>query len=198
MPINLIEKGYNETNAVNPGESFKLPAGGYVCRVVNVEFVYSKKNLPMLELYLDITEGEFKNYFTESTRRRKQFNSGLRWEPNGIYRQTILTADDKVSSFFKGLLTLLVKDNPNANVKLDAFDYACFFGAMLGFVFAEEEYDFNGYSGVRVVPKFPKSIEDIRNGNFKIPELKRSPESSSNTSDNDFGGTPVSKDDTPF
>lgn len=199
MGINLNAHGYAETRAALPGEFVKLPPGGYICLVVNAEIAYSKAGNPMLTLYLDIAEGEFKGYFGEATKRTQASNPNKRWDTGGVYRQSIFTKDNKVSPFFKGLLNLLTQDNPGAKVNPDAFEPDCFDAATIGFVFAEEEYKFNDKTGVRVVPKTPKTVEDIRSGNFKIPELKNKPAQETPKTDyDDLGGTPIPNDDSPF
>lgn len=200
MTINLNEHGYAETRAATPGEFVKLPSGGYICLIVNAEGVYSKNGNPMLVLNLEIVEGEFKGYFADATKRTQAFNPDKRWDNGGVYRQGIFTQDKKISPFFKGLLTVLMKDNPNIKINFDAFNPEFIEGATLGFVFAEEEYDYNGHVGVRVVPKFPKSIEDIRSGNFKVPELKskHAQDPPAAKASDAFGGTPIPDDESPF
>lgn len=199
MGFPLNAHGYQEVKAANPGEFVKLPPDGYVCTVVNAEAVYSKKGAPMLVLFLDITEGDFKGYFADLTKRSKQFRPDLRWDNCGVYRQMLYTNDDKASPFFKGLLSLFIADNSNVKINFDDFEPVSLIGAQLGFVFAEEESDYNGKVTVKVVPKFPKHIADIREGNFKVPELKRKPAQDAPAKDyDDFGGTPIDPKDTPF
>ena len=200
MGINLNAHGYAEAKTAIPGEFVKISPDGYVCTVVNAEIKYAKTGTPMLVLFLDVAEGDFKGYFSDATKRSKASNPDKRWESGGIFRQNIFNKNDSISPFFKGLLAVFAKDNPNVKVNYDDFEPACFFGAQIGFVFAEEEYDFNGYAGVHVVPKIPKSVTDIREGNFKVPELKRKPaqDSTPKKDYDDLGGEPVEPEDTPF
>lgn len=200
MAINLNEHGYANARTAIPGEFGKLPVGGYICTVADSEIIYSKAGNPMLRLFLEITEGEFKGYFNEATKRSQKFNPDKRWDSGGIFHQNIFNKDDKVSPFFKGLITVLMRDNPDTKINFDAFDPSCIFGAKIGFVFAEEEYDYNGHAGVRVVPKIPKAVADILDGNFKVPELKRKSgqEETRKRDYDDIGGETVELDDTPF
>lgn len=196
--MNLNQYGWENAASIMPGEAITLPAGGYICEIKNAFFVKSKKGSPMINLCLDVTEGDFAGYFTKSTKRAKTYNPDKPWDNSGIYRQNICNNDGKISPYFKGLINALIADN--AAVKNDFtpanFQPEQLFGARLGFVFGEEEYDFNGYSGVKCVPKFPKSIADINNGNFKIPDRKTLP--ADNVPKNTLEGTPISDDDTPF
>lgn len=166
-------KGYDDVQAVAPGEFSKLPAGGYVCQVINAQITNSKAGNPMLVLFLDIAEGDFQGYFKNALSRAKSFNPDTKWDNSGIYRQLIFNDDGNVSKFFKGLLSCFEKSNPNFSFKPHAFDENILRGSLIGFIFAEEEYLWNDEVKIRVFPKFPKSIDVIRAGVFKVPEIKR-------------------------
>lgn len=202
MAINLLEHGYNEVNAAMPGEFSSLPAGGYVCKVFYAELSKSKAGNLMLVLFLDVAEGDFQGHFKAAADRVKNFDASKQWDNSGIYRQLVLSADGKVAPFFKGLLTCLEKSNPNLKVNLTSFEPSILRGCLCGFVFAAEEYSKkNGDIGTRTFAKFPRSVDDIRNGKFTVPELKKMQNNSApaNTAaKDDWGGTPVDPDDTPF
>ncbi len=167
-------KGYEETQAVLPGEFAKLPAGGYVCGVVHAEITKSKAGNPMLVLYLDIVEGEFAKYFRDAFDRVRNSRPDIKWDNSGIYRQLIFDKAGKVSSFFKGLLTCFERSNENFHFNPRTFDEQILRGRLVGFVFADEEYQKkDGSIGTRVFAKFPKTVDDIRNSNFTVPETKK-------------------------
>ena len=139
----------------------QLPVGGYVCKIVGTAIETTKTGKEMLCLRLDIAEGTETGFFD---------NSG---EKKPIYRQVITDDTGQVHRFFKGLLLMIVRSNPDYAFDPAAFDARTLEGKLIGMVFAEEHYQKrDGSDGVRVVPKFPKNIEDIRNGNFTIPEQK--------------------------
>lgn len=165
-------KGYDDVQAVAPGEFSKLPAGGYVCQVINAQITNSKAGNPMLVLFLDIAEGDFQHHFKNALARVKSSSPDIKWDKSGIYRQLIFD-NGKVSRFFKGLLNCFQKSNPNFSFKPHAFDENILRGSLIGFIFAEEEYLWNDEVKIRVFPKFPKSIDVIRAGVFKVPEIKR-------------------------
>ena len=180
--IDLI--GYEDTTATLPGEFAKLPVGGYVCNVVNAEITKSKAGNPMLVLYLDIVEGEFTRHFRDAFDRVRGSRPDIKWDNSGIYRQLIFDKPEKdkdgrekpkkVSRFFKGLLTCFEHSNENFNFNPRTFDEQILRGKLIGFVFADEEYPKkDGSIGIRTVAKFPKTVEDIRSGNFTVPEMKK-------------------------
>ena len=199
MAINLLEHGYNDVNAAMPGEFSSLPAGGYVCKVFNAELTKSKAGNLMLVLFIDVAEGDFQGHFKAAADRVKNFDTSKQWDNSGIYRQLLFSNDNKVAPFFKGLLTCFEKSNPNLKLNLANFETSVLRGCLCGFVFASEEYTKkNGEVGTRTFAKFPRSVDDIREGKFTVPELKNLDKKSApaNTAANDsFGGTPVANDD---
>lgn len=194
-------KGYDDVQAVTPGEFPKLPAGGYVCQIIHAELTKSKADNPMLVLYIDIAEGDFAGYFKDSSSRVKSFRSDSKWDNSGIYRQLIFDKDGNTSRFFKGLITCIEKSNPNFKINPRAFDEQRLRGLLIGCLFAEEEYPRRDATiGTRLFIKFPKTVDDIHSGNFSVPELKKLPATAQTDSpkQDDWGGTPVSNDDIPF
>ena len=170
--IDLI--GYDDVPAVLPGEFAKLPAGGYICNVVNAEVTNSKAGNPMLVICLDIAEGEFTRHFRNAFDRVRGARPDIKWDNSGIYRQLIFDKNGKVSSFFKGLLACFERSNSNLNFNPRNFDEKILRGCLIGFVFAEEEYmKKDGSIGSRTFAKFPKPVDDIRDDNFTVPELKK-------------------------
>lgn len=175
-------KGYEDAQAVLPGEFAKLPAGGYVCGVINAEITKSKAGNPMLVLYLDIVEGEFAGFFRDAFDRVRSSRPDIKWDNSGIYRQLIFDKSGTVSRFFKGLLTCFEKSNNKFYFNPRTFDEQILRGCLIGFVFAEEEYPKkDGSTGIRTFAKFPKVVDDIRSGNFTVPEMKKLSETKSST-----------------
>lgn len=170
--IDLV--GYDDVPAVFPGEFAKLPAGGYVCLVTNVEITNSKAGNPMIVLFLDIAEGEFAKHFRNAFDRVHSSRPDIKWDNSGIYRQLIFDKTGKVSRFFKGLLTCFERSNGKFYFNPRTFDEQALRGCLIGFIFAEEEYQKKDSTiGVRTFAKFPRAVDDIRSGNFNLPELKK-------------------------
>lgn len=200
MGINLAEHGYNDVQPAIPGEFIPLPAGGYVCRIINAEIVKSKAGNLMLVLFIDIAEGDFQGFFKNATDNARNFDPKKKWDNSGTYRQLIFDSAGRIARFFKGLISTVEQSNSNFRININDFDPASLRGQLCGFVFAGEEYQKrDGSISERVFIKFPKKIEDIRSGNFKLPDTKRlEKKSSTDIVDIDFGGEPISPDDTPF
>ncbi len=94
MLYKFTDEQWNANKAAQPGEFTNLPAGGYVCKIVDSEFTTSKAGNDMLNLKLDIAEGDFANYYQYFFDRFKN------WNNNAIYRQLILDQKKNVSIQF--------------------------------------------------------------------------------------------------
>lgn len=193
-------KGYDDVQPAMPGEFAKLHAGGYICQVINAEITKSKVGNPMLILFIDIAEGDFQGYFKNNLMRIKSFNPDIKWDNSGIYRQLIFDNNGNTSRFFKGLITCFEKSNPRFSFKPHAFDENILRGSLIGFIFAEEEYMWNGDIKSRVLPKFPRIVDDIRQGKFSVPDIKHldKPTPKPAQSSDPFAGSPIDPDDMPF
>lgn len=201
MGINLADKGYFDIPAANPGDFSRLPAGGYVCRIINAEFTNSKAGNLMLVLFIDIAEGNFQGYFKASSVNARKFDPNKKWDNTGIYRQLLFDhSNQRISPFFKGLISCIELSNETIKFNINNFEPDSLRGLLCGFIFANEQYQKrDGSIGERVVIKFPKSIEDIRNANFKVPDTKRLEKTATTPAPNDeFDGSPVNDFEVPF
>ena len=70
-------KGYDETYSYSYTETKTLPPGGYICKVMGVKESKSKSGKDMLEISLDINDGEFKGFYADKykadTRKEKKW-----------------------------------------------------------------------------------------------------------------------------
>lgn len=197
MNIDLSAHGYDEVPAVLQGEFPKLPPDGYICKVFNTEITKSKAGNLMLVLSIDIAEGDFQGHFLNAIKR--VHSSDIKWDSSAIYRQLIFDNNNKISRFFKGLLTCFELSNPNFHVNLKAFDPAILRGLIIGFIFAEEEYEKrDGSISTRIFPKFPATVDKIRNHDFSVPELRKLSKPAPIQSNDSFDGEPVPTFDIPF
>ncbi|MBR2519707.1 MAG: DUF669 domain-containing protein [Selenomonadaceae bacterium] len=189
---------WNANKAAKPGEFSNLPAGGYVCKIVDAEFTTSKAGNDMLNLNVDIAEGDYTNYFQNFADRFKN------WNNNAVYRQLILDSSKNVSSFFKGLLEIIEDSNSNFTAYANGgVDNKALVGKLIGFVFADEEYQKqNGDIATRAVVRTPKTVAEIRDGDFTVPPIKKMDPSKikpkTNSDDAKKSGSPAPLEDPPF
>jgi hypothetical protein len=184
-------EGYDKAQAIT-GEFEQLPAGGYVCQIMGAKETRSRTNKPMLELSLDIAEGDCKGFFMRSykanTREDKKWGC--------IYRQMLT---NESAGFLKGL----VDDIEKSNGFTWDFDEKKLKGKLIGMLFQREEYRKKDNSiGLFTKPFQPRQVSVIREGDFTIPEDKPLKENypydggAGLFGDNDF--EPLDSEDMPF
>lgn len=77
-------------NKNNRRQSFdQLPKGAYVCKIMHLEEATSKKGNPMIKIYFDIAEGDYKDFY------KKQYEADTRedkvWSYDATHYLTIPT-----------------------------------------------------------------------------------------------------------
>lgn len=142
-------------------ESGRLPAGGYICKYTKVEDVPEKEYLYM---EYDIVRGEYAGYY-KSLYDSKDFWGGR------CYR----SYKEKGLPMFKRMCSAVSKSNNgfvfdgNTNA-----DETTLVGKLVGIILGEEEYVGNdGETKTRLYAYRECPVEDIANGNFKVPKLKK-------------------------
>ena len=178
-----------ENVQANSGEFARPTAGGNISKIFDVEDVPLDPNTnkgDYLKIEYDIASGEFGGYF------KTQFDRfGGNWFASFIrsYKETAL-----------GMLKHFTNciEQSNAGYEWD-WNEKGLIGKVVGLVLGEEEYRNNaGEIKTKLVVKNIATVEDIKNGNFKVPAPKKL---AVKNSTNDFAGfTPIedSSDDLPF
>lgn len=161
-------ENWDKVEAKIPGEFETLKPGGYICKILQVkaeENDGTKSYDTLLRIFFDIAEGEYKDYFKKQFERRKEQNPDAKWP--GMYYQPV-KADDL--GYFKGFITAIEKSNPGYKWN---WDEKTLVGKLFGGIFGEEEYEGNdGSIKTKVRCRFIRSVDTVRSGDFKIPELK--------------------------
>ena len=133
-----------------------LPPGGYVGKITSVTDVPEKE---YLKIEWDISEGEYKGNGASCVERNGFLPSANRFVRS--YKESAL-------GFFKGFISSVEQSNPNWKW---AFDEKQLVGKTIGVVLGEEEYRKNDESiGTRLTVKRTIPADDVRKGNFKIPD----------------------------
>lgn len=135
----------------------KVPAGGYVVSIEDVEDVVDKE---YLIIYYDIAEGEFKGHYRQLA-EAKDFWAGK------LYR----SYKDSAKGFFKSFLVAVKKSNAGFVFNNDEKELK---GKLLGLVLGEEEYLANdGTIKQRLYVVKNCSVESIKNNKYEVPPLKK-------------------------
>lgn len=164
-------------------EEARLPAGGYICRIIDVR-CEEKAYGELLRIGFDIVEGDYEGYYMDKFRKMKETNPDAKYQ--GIYYQTVKADDLK---YFKGFITTLEKSNPQFKWNPKMPDESKLKGLYFGGIFAEEEYR-NDKGEIRksVKCRQVRSVEQIRKVDYKIPECKKLQEGSLTNNTDDLSG----------
>jgi len=147
-------EGYELINEA--GELKRLPAGPYICRIIEVNDVPQSE---YLDVYFDIADGEFKGYFGTL-----QKNSG------NNYGRIIRSYKANALPFFKAFITAVEKSNPD--YKWD-WDEKGLNNKWCVINFRDEEYLSDGQVKVRAKPAEVRSLQAFRAGEIKLLAPKK-------------------------
>lgn len=186
--------GINMGNVDAAGLYSRPKAGGYVIKITSV---LNDKLKERLDIEFDFQEGEFAGYYKDLYDRR-HFWAG---KFSKSYKE-------KALPFFKGFIETVLKSNSNADGLVigdyEDIDETKLVGLLVGMVVGEKEYI--GNDGIKKVKLDTYNanflpVEDIRKGNYEVPDLILLEDSSSPVPEvidttADFG--PISDDDVPF
>ena len=165
---------FDETQAY--GEFKPLPAGGYVCKIMGVEETVSKNGKDMLNISLDIAEGEFAGRFAEMYRTDTRPKEEKKW--GCIAYQLVFDPTDGRSTNrgFKTFCTAAEESNAGFAITWGDRFASCFKGKYIGVIFRREEYLGNDNKPHwSTKPISFRSVETIRKG-VEVPEDKPLPQ----------------------
>jgi hypothetical protein len=152
-----------ETVQANSGEFARPVAGGYICEIVHVEDVPYDENTAKgdyLKIEYDIADGELKGYYKDAFEK-----FGGNW-----WAKFVRSYKEKALGMFKQFTICVEESNSGYSWN---WDEKSLVGKKVGLVIGEEEYEGNdGSIKTRLYVKDVKTVDEIRNGKFRIPALK--------------------------
>ena len=169
-----IDKNEYENASATGGEYQRMTAGGYVCRIQavrtkgtdyygkEIDYVTEKQ---YVKLIWDVAEGDFAGKFSDDYWTGEDKDWGhqvyMSWKNMGALKNAITCLEDSNPGF-------------DAMAAFEADKWELFIGKQIGLVLGEEEYLGNDGT-VRTRFGFPriKSVQDIRDGKYKVPPLKK-------------------------
>jgi hypothetical protein len=190
-----LGKSYKEAEASQGGDFKRLPAGGYVCKIVAVKDVPlgSDPKKPdkgnYLEIIFDIAEGEYKGFYSDEFGEKHPYTHRL-----------IRSYKEKAMGMFKGFLKAVDDSNGTNFVAAAEKDWKeqDLVGKLVGLVLGSEEYvSTMGEIRERLYVSANRSVEAIKTGDFKVPELKKVQDPVSAGATNP-GGFTLDDSDIPF
>lgn len=152
-----MEKINNWDDVKASGDFEKLPAGGYVIRILEVEDVPDKK---YLQVIYDIAEGTEKGRF-----------SGEWGAEHPFAHRFVRSYKNEAAGMFKAFINAVEASNEGYTWN---WKEQTLVGKILGVVIGYEEYNTTmGTVSQRTYIRSVKSADDIRAGKYVTPEVKR-------------------------
>ena len=159
--MKALGNAYKSAEARSDGGFERLPAGGYVCKIVSVEDVTAKD---YLALVFDIAEGERKGFYSDE------------WGQNHPFaHRFVLSYKESALGMFKGRMKAIDDSNGTEFVKeaVVGLKEQELVGKLVGLVIGYEEYiSDRGEIRQRSYVKSVLPVDKIRKGEYKVPELK--------------------------
>ena len=146
------------------GDYQRMGAGGYVCTIQAVR-TDTADTRQYVKLIFDVAEGDLAGKFSDDYWAGEDKDWGhqfyLSWKNYNALKNVMQCLDESNPGF-------------DALAAFEADNWTMFIGKKLGLVFGEEEYLGNdGTIKTRLGFGRAKSIQDIRDGRFKVPPLKK-------------------------
>lgn len=155
---------YDETKPYTSAE--RLPIGGYELKIMDaVEKNYQWGSVMVISF--DIATGEQKDFFTNNY--KNQQGEDRKWK--GTFRLNIPTDDGSEADTwrkrkFKTVMNAIEDSNPGFHWSWDEKQLK---GKLVGGIFNNKEYEYNGSRGFFTNCHSLVTIETIRNGKYEIP-----------------------------
>lgn len=168
-----MKKPSNWNDVKAAGERVKLPAGGYEAKIINAKVVNydgSNGSYERLEIAVDITAGEYKDYY------KQDFDSNTRDDKKwrGVARFYVPTddgseKDEYTKSVLKSVTDALEDSNKDYHWDWDETKLK---GLKVGILVRDKEYEIDGKHGFAPEIFRFTDINRIKEGKFTVPKQK--------------------------
>ncbi|MBQ3394236.1 MAG: hypothetical protein IJG64_03685 [Oscillospiraceae bacterium] len=168
MPINQF-KDYAQTKAYTDFQT--LPKGGYVMQIKGAT-VKNNSVGQYVEIFADVAEGEYANYFTKDYESQKQ-GEDRKWRCRfflNVPKDDGSEKDGWTKRHFKTFTEALEESNPGYHFD---WDESRFKGLLIGGLFNIRQYEKNdGSIGESTNFAQVTTVDKIRSGDFRLPKDK--------------------------
>ena len=144
----------------------RLPIGGYILKILDVKEVTGEWGNTLV-ISFDIAEGEFKDFFAANY--KAQTGEDKKWK--GTYRLHVPKDDGSEQDAWnkRRFNTVIVNiEESNSGYHWD-WDERKLKGKLIGALFNDKEYDYNGRHGFFTNCHSLVPVEKIRSGKYEVP-----------------------------
>lgn len=192
-------KGWENVKAA--GEYVPLPVGGYVAKIMDakvIEYQGNGDSFSRLDVCLDIAEGEYKDYYANDY--RNQNTGDKKWK--GVLKLYLAKEngteqDEWNKRVFRAFIDAVEESNHNYHWDWDETKLK---GKMIGCIFRNEQWEFNGNTGWKAQPFKAVPVSKIRENDFTIPKDKPLKNKATGNTQQEIGQIEdiMNDDDLPF
>ena len=162
-------RAFEDFNNVKEYTTFqKLPAGAYKIKILRAE-----DTSEALCLLFDSVDGEYQDYFKNKLADDRKSYGADKAKFKGVLRFWYPDGGEYDDSKKRRLKTALKTINDSNRLGIDftkEWDGAQLSGAVVGMIFRDKEWSYNGKTGFTAQPYSVISLDDLNSGNYKIPE----------------------------
>lgn len=173
--------GISGANAIQPKEngagfsnSKQLPAGGYVCKVLEVKVDKTRGGKTYIGLRFDVSEGAYAGHFQQRFQADAGSLYGQKWK--GVFKIFLpqMTGDagdyENDIATYKGKLFTIAHANrlPEPDIE-QGFDPDVFKGCTVGILFRDAMYNGNAYTE----PAYLIDPQRVRTGDYETPNPRQ-------------------------
>ncbi|MGN0592015.1 MAG: hypothetical protein ACI4JQ_02070 [Ruminococcus sp.] len=161
---------------IGGGNSFApLPAGGYVCRILDVGVDKTSNGKQYIKLRFDVAEGEYASFFQKRWNADAQSQYERKWK--GVFKIFLPVFNGNNDTYmndiatYKGKINTIARSNCFQEPNIEqGYDPDIFKGCTIGILFRDREYDKNRWT---TEPAFLCEPQKIRSGDFEIPAPRK-------------------------
>lgn len=142
----------------------QLPPDGYIVEIKKAETKKAASGYEYLDLSIDIAEGEHAGYYSNEYRSNPYDNKTYK----GHFRQGLPNTEE-AAGYFKAMITAIEESNPGYTWN---WDEQSLVGLKVGCIFRSEEWEYNGFTGLRTAAFRMTAADKIRNKEYTVPDPK--------------------------
>jgi len=157
-------KGYSNYQKGTPtADAERLPIGGYVLKIMKGEEITYSNGGRGLKLSFDIVEGEQKDFFKKNYANQIE---PKKWKGTIVISVPDNNTEEKYRKAFENRIACITDSNPGYEWDWDETKLK---GKLVGGVFGNQEYEYNGSKGFFTKCMGLRTVSAIREGRFRTP-----------------------------